>query len=155
MEKKVSTTKTWATFKTNFKEVQDELKEIRGPTMQQVGFHHANMLADRLCNNLQQQSTEMLAMVRELAIADNNPSTNDVPLPPQPTSNAVLQDNVQVNIFRLLGEISTERRGGQGGRGSGSGDNNGCEYGRGYNERNRNRCIPDNSNFARCITDSY
>ena len=31
--KKVSTTKTWATFKTHFKEAQDELKEIREPTM--------------------------------------------------------------------------------------------------------------------------
>ena len=36
--KKVSTTKPWARFKTHFKEAQDELKGIRGPTMQQADF---------------------------------------------------------------------------------------------------------------------
>ena len=39
------TTKTWASFKTHSKTAQAELKEIRGPTMQQAGYHHANMLA--------------------------------------------------------------------------------------------------------------
>ena len=37
--------KTWALFKTHFKSAQDELKLIRGPTMQQTGYRHANMLA--------------------------------------------------------------------------------------------------------------
>ena len=96
-------------------------------------------------------------MVQELAIADNNPPIVDVPPPPQPTANAVLQDNVQVDILRLLREISTERRGGQGGRDRSSGDNNGCGhgYGRGYNERNHNRCMPDSANFARHIAYFY
>ena len=99
----------------------------------------------------------MLAMVQELAIADNNPPIVDAPPPPQPTENALLQDNVQVEILRLLHEILTERRRGQGGRGRGSGDNNGnaCGYGRGYNELNLNHHKPDNANVARRITDSY
>ena len=67
----------------------------------------------------------MLAMVQAFAIADNNPPIVDVHSLPQPTANTVLQDNVQIEILRLLREISTERRGGQGNRGRGSGDNNG------------------------------
>ena len=110
--KKVSTTKTWATLKTHFKEAHDELKEIWGPTMQQIGFHHPNMLADCLRGNHQQQGTEMLAMVQELAIVDNNSPIVNVQSLPQPTANSVLQDNVQIEILRFLHEISTERRGG-------------------------------------------
>ena len=52
--KKVSSTKTWATFKTHLKEAQDELNEKRGHTMQQAGYHHANMLAGQFvktCNS--------------------------------------------------------------------------------------------------------
>ena len=99
----------------------------------------------------------MLVMVQNLFITDNNPPIVDVSPPSQPTLNAVLQDNVQVEILRLLLEISTERRGGQGVRDRGSNDNNGfdCEYGRGYNEHNRNCHTLNNVNFDFCITDSY
>ena len=38
--------KTWPDFKQHFKDVQIELKNIRGPTMKHAEFHHANMLAD-------------------------------------------------------------------------------------------------------------
>ena len=73
-------------------------------------------------------------MVQELAIADNSPTTNNTQPPPQPAANAVLQDNVQFNMLRLLREISTERRGEQGGRGRVSGGNSGRGYGCGYGE---------------------
>ena len=46
--KKVARIKTRDTFKVHFKETQTKLEEIRGPTMQQAGYHHANMLADQL-----------------------------------------------------------------------------------------------------------
>ena len=62
--------------------------------MQQAGFHHVNMLADHLRDDLQQHGTEMLAMVQELAIADNNPLTNDVKPSTQPAANVILQDSV-------------------------------------------------------------
>ena len=45
---KVPTSKIWALFKTHFTRAQTNLKTIRGPTMEQAGFHHANMLADHL-----------------------------------------------------------------------------------------------------------
>ena len=40
--------KTWDNFKTHFKEAQKKLRAIRGPTMQQAGYHHANHLAQKL-----------------------------------------------------------------------------------------------------------
>ena len=44
-ENKPQAEKTWANFKIHFHEVQLQLKQIRGPTMQQSGFYHANALA--------------------------------------------------------------------------------------------------------------
>ena len=55
--------KTWDVFKSHFCDTQKELKEIRSPTMQQAGFHHANMPASQLRVDLGSQQTEMLAMV--------------------------------------------------------------------------------------------
>ena len=70
---RIATTKTWDTFKVHFKAAQIELKEIRGPTMQQAGYHHTNMLADQLRADLQIQGTEMLALVQSMVIDDNQP----------------------------------------------------------------------------------
>ena len=40
--------KTWANFKTPFQEAQQALKEVRGHTVQQSGYNHANSLASQL-----------------------------------------------------------------------------------------------------------
>ena len=53
-------------LKSHFCDAQKELKEIRGPTMQQAGFHHANMFASQLRVYLRNQQAEMLAMVQTL-----------------------------------------------------------------------------------------
>ena len=55
--------KIWDVFRSYFRDAQRELKEIRGPTMQQAGYHHANMLASQLRVDLGNQQTEMMAMV--------------------------------------------------------------------------------------------
>ena len=41
--------KTWDQFKNHVKAAQNQLRAICGPTMQQVGYHHANHLAWKLC----------------------------------------------------------------------------------------------------------
>ena len=41
---KVSEDKTWVALNSHFKNVQAELKETHGPTMQ-AGYYHSNMLA--------------------------------------------------------------------------------------------------------------
>ena len=47
-------------------QAQTELKDIRGPTMQQAGSHHANMLAEQLCTTINGQGAEMLVMLQEI-----------------------------------------------------------------------------------------
>ena len=93
----VATKKTWDTFKVNFKDAQTELKVIRGPTMQQAGYHHANMLVDWLCADLQLHGAEILALVHSMVINDNQ-SVENVQTPPysqlEPAANATIQDNV-------------------------------------------------------------
>ena len=51
--------KTWDNFKINFKQDQAKLKKIRGPKMNQAGYHHANMFATQL------RAAHMLAMVQQ------------------------------------------------------------------------------------------
>ena len=46
--------KTWANFKIHFYEAQLQLKQIRGPTIQQSGFHHANTLAQELISKFEE-----------------------------------------------------------------------------------------------------
>ena len=111
-------TKTWASFKTHFKTAQAELKEIRGPTMQQAGYHHANMLAQQLRTDLQVQGTDMLALVQGFADANANQPPPEVNPPQAPAANAVIQDAIQMEMLQLLRDIATQNNnnGGRGGR---------------------------------------
>ena len=52
-EDKPQDQKTWVNLKTHFHDAQLQLKKIRGPTMQQAGFHHANAIAGEIGNQLQ------------------------------------------------------------------------------------------------------
>ena len=56
------------------------MKAIRGPTMQQAGFHHANCLATQLRNDLLLQNTEILAMLQAMII--DAPVTEEDTNPP-------------------------------------------------------------------------
>ena len=101
-------TKTWALLNTHFTRIQTDLKAIWASTMQQAGFHHANMLAERLRTDFQLQGSQMLAIVRKMSTQDNNPPTDNAP-PPKPAVNAAVQDSVQLEMLRLLREISRDR----------------------------------------------
>ena len=144
--------KTWPNFKKHFNDAQTELKDIHGPTMQQAGFHHTNMLAEQLRITIETQRTEMLAILQEIVIADNNSPIEGMPpptAPPAPVENTVVHTDVQLGMLRTLQEMQQSnvgqsgrfRRGGSGGRGR---DN--CE---------KNRLTPDNVTFPRRITDNY
>ena len=116
--------------------------------MQQAGFHHANMLVDCLQIDLQLQGSQMLDIVQELSTQDNNSPNDDAP-PPKPAVNATVQDSVQLEMLRLLREMSRDRQGASGNRnGSGGrGERNGG--------RSRIRKTPDNASFVRRQTDLY
>ena len=46
-ENKRTALQTWDNFKTHFQSAQALLKKTRDPTLQQAGFHHANMLVEK------------------------------------------------------------------------------------------------------------
>ena len=55
--------KTWDSFKTHFKKAQKQLQTIRGPTMQQTGYRHANHLAQQLKNDIQQRGNDLITYI--------------------------------------------------------------------------------------------
>ena len=147
--------KTWALFKTHFRDAQTELKEIRGPTMQQAGYHHANMLASQLRVDLNNQQTEMLAMVQNMVIQEPPPAQESLAeeAPVQEAANATIGGNVQLQMLQILqamqatqatgnqqGQQQSQRQGQQGGNGN----------------RNRtNRRTPDDASFNRVDKSKY
>ena len=140
--------KTWDSFKSHFTTAQSALKAIRGPTMQQAGYHHANMLAAQLRADLQVQGSEMLAMVQEMSIDDNPPT--DSRSPPEPAANASVGDTVQVEMLRLLRQIARDRQGG-----SGTSDRDSAGSGEASGGRRRTRKTPDNASFLRAKASLY
>ena len=67
--------------------------------MQQMGYHHANMLANHLRTDLQAQRTKMLAIVQELAEANANLPPILVQTIPELAANAAIQDTIQVKMI--------------------------------------------------------
>ena len=92
--------KIWSNFKPLFRASQVELKEIRGPTMHQAGYHHANMLAQQSRTDLTNQLTKILTMVQKLLPvpeqADYQPE-----LVIQAAANAVI-NTVQQQMLEIL-----------------------------------------------------
>ena len=118
-ENKPENEKTWSEFKNYFHEAQLNLKKIRGPTMQQAGYHHANHLANRITSDIQEQlnqrDSQVLAMLQSIpSLASSTESNSD----DQPTSHYVNQtihrqsaaDQTQLEILKLLKEISMEMK---------------------------------------------
>ena len=90
---KSSADKTWDKFKTHFKAVQMELKDIRGLTMQQVSYHYANMLAAQLRTTIDGQGAEMLVILQNIVVdsPDNPPQLEEIQ---NPVANAVVQEDI-------------------------------------------------------------
>ena len=107
-EKKPVADRTWATFKTHFHEAQLNLKKIRGPTMQQAGFHHANLVVnqikDEITSHLQTRDSEFLAMLQtipSLVSTDSSSSEEEHSYHQRQQANAA-SDQTQVQILKLL-----------------------------------------------------
>ena len=104
--------KTWTNFKTHFHEHQLNLRNIRGPTMQQAGYHHANALAKQVTKNinnqLQERDNNMLAMLQTLPpIAESRANeTSDSTL--TYTANSVTTTDTQLAILQLLRDIQMD-----------------------------------------------
>ena len=63
-EKKLHNQKTWENLKVHFRDAQQELKKVRGPTMQQAGYHHANLLAQSLKEDIDHKNDKLLTMMQ-------------------------------------------------------------------------------------------
>ena len=65
-ENKAPSNKTWESFKTHFHEAQVNLKQIRGPTMLQSGYHHANSLAQNIQEQLSERDSQLLTLLQNI-----------------------------------------------------------------------------------------
>ena len=117
------------------------------------------MIADQLCSNLEAQSSAMLAMMQE-ATQDNNPPIVSN-APPESAANASVSvgDSIQLEILRLLREITRDRQGGatQPSRATqlSSRERNLTVSGDAEGGHSRIRKTQDNANFLGRTTDSY
>ena len=77
------------------------MKKIRGPTMQQAGYHHANILAQEISSQIQQQmeerDTQLLSVLQSLPSLTDTSSSSDSdstppPLPPTQAANYITAD---------------------------------------------------------------
>ena len=112
-EDKPQDQKTWATFKTHFHEAQLQLKKIRGPTMQQAGYHHANALAQEIRQELQAQlearDSKMYAVLQQIpGLTDTSSSSEDSYEEPQEAVNSLTAGSIQLEILKLLRDIKSD-----------------------------------------------
>ena len=76
-EHKPQNERTWDTFKTHFHEAQHQLKQIRGPTMQQAGYHHANALAQQVQEQLQERDSHVMALLQNIPLLTPSSSSEE------------------------------------------------------------------------------
>ena len=137
--------KTWGAFKDHFRKAQEDLRKIRGPSMRQAGFHHANMLADQLRADMTAQSTEMVNIMRQMLEVNETTEAEDNL---QQTQQGSQQETVNAAIepmaemMRLLRDMQQELRGTRQNSGNvasqGQGENqNNRQSGRGRRARQR------------------
>lgn len=102
--------KTWEGFKTHFTNAQKQLKAIRGPTMQQAGYHHANHLAQQMRTDLDERNTEMMSIIETaLSHASPPPSRANTTISELTSAhhqlNSVTSDPVQLEMLQLLRQM--------------------------------------------------
>lgn len=111
-EEKPQQEKTWPNFKTHFHEAQLQLKRIRGPTMHQTGYHHANVLAQELSTQIQQQleqrDEQLLSVIQAMPSLTDASSSSDSEDPPASQVANSITTNTQLEILKLLQEIKLQ-----------------------------------------------
>ena len=159
--------KTWDRFKKHFKEAQKQLKAIRGPTMQQAGYHHANHLADQLRQDIEKRDTDLLTVIQSametnsvapsVAPSDISMSTASV----QQQANSIQGDPIQLEMLKLLQQMqqamfsqppTRDNNNDNSYRGSQNNNNDGNSN---RGRRRQNRKTPDNASYNRTKTEKY
>ena len=101
--------KSWAKFKSHFTDAQ-KMKAIRGPTMQQAGYHHANMIAEQLKTDMERQDNELFSVIQSVVDSTASPpslapSDLSTITPSQHQANAVQMDLVQMEMLKILQQM--------------------------------------------------
>ena len=93
--------KTWDNLKQHFTRAQKELKAIRGPTMQQAGYHHANMLAQSMKQDLDQRNEELMSMMQTVIGQASTPiePESEISAPSANMANHSTNDTIQLQIL--------------------------------------------------------
>ena len=107
--------KTWKEFKTHFHEAQLRLKQIRGPTMQQAGYHHANALASNIeCSlqtQLQDQNSQITSFLSNIpSLTTTTTGTELSEISTHSANSTSTTNNVQLEMLKLLQEMSREMK---------------------------------------------
>ena len=102
--------KNWTIFKKHFSDAQKQLKAIRGPTMQQAGYHHAHMLAQQLKTDLERRDTEIFSIIQSVADSTSLlPSVAPTKVSTISAShqhvNATQTDPVQIEMLKILQQM--------------------------------------------------
>ena len=152
---KTDAEKTWNHFKAHFTTGQAQLKAIRGPTMQQAGYHHAHLLANTLRNDfrtdLDTHSTDLLTLLQTAMETQSNTTpgqastTMSTLTPGTHQVHATTTDTIQLQILHTLQKL---QEGLQGTKASTSASAPSAA-------RRKPRKTPDNATFARRQTDTY
>ena len=118
--------------------------------MQQTGYRHANMLAQQLQTNLDNQQSEMLAMVQSMVPVAQESAAEQHNVEQQVANAAVT--SVQQQMFEILQATQVTQNATATNNGGNTNNNNGG----GENSRRQlNRRTPDNVTFARQDTSKY
>ena len=98
--------KTWGIFKDHFQDAQQTLKDIRGPTMAQAGYHHANHLASEIRDELKNNQMQMLALLQDYN--ENNTQEDELDIETPVAANTVTQMSVQTETLKVLSDLQKQ-----------------------------------------------
>ena len=82
------------------------MKDIRGPTMAQAGYHHANHLVSEIRDELKNNKIQMLALLQEHNedFTQEEETTQDTIA----AANAATQISVQTETLKVLNELQKQ-----------------------------------------------
>ena len=111
-ELKPQAQKTWSNFKTHFTAAQKQLKAIRGPTMQQAGYHQVNLLAQQFKDELDTRDQEIMTILKTMDMASQaspTPPTGVVStLTPATHQVKATTSDMQLEMINILRKIQEQ-----------------------------------------------
>ena len=123
--------------------------------MQQAGYHHANHLADQLCQDIEKRDTELLTVIQsamETASVAPSMAPSDISLVIplfQQQANSVQGDPIQLEMLKLLQQMQQTMYSQPPPQGNNNSGNANCR------RRRQPRKTPDDATFHRSKTDKY